>query len=81
MSTEIQVQCDYIDLTQAAEYCRKTYGTPTVASTVWRWATKGEDGIRLETRLVGKRHYRTTTVWLDEYFERLAEMSQVASNG
>lgn len=80
MSTENQVQCDYMDFAKAAEYCRETYGTKTHRTTPWRWAKYGKDGIYLEARRVG-RSYRTTTACLDHFFARLAENSQEVSHG
>lgn len=80
MSAKKQNQSKYIDFEKAAQYCRATYGTNTNRTTVWRWATEGKCGVRLETRRVGMQHYRTTTAWLDEYFARLAEMARKTSH-
>ena len=38
------------------------------ATAIWRWATRGVNGVRLRTRLVGGKR-ATTLLWIEEFLE------------
>ncbi|MBW7866548.1 MAG: DUF1580 domain-containing protein [Candidatus Hydrogenedentes bacterium] len=59
-----------IPLTEAA---KRLPGRPAL-STVWRWATKGQNGIRLETRRYGRKWF-TSAEALDDFARALAARS------
>jgi hypothetical protein len=65
-----------ITLRQAATTlpCRRV-GRPTHASTLWRWATQGLRGVKLEIVQVGGTKC-TSREALDRFFEQLAVASR-----
>lgn len=57
---------------EAARTLPKFSGRTVATSTIWRWATKGIGGVRLETRRIGRR-YITSHEALDRFTLALAE--------
>jgi hypothetical protein len=61
---------DLITLDVAAGLLPKVRDTPVHKSTMWRWASRGVKGVRLETIKVGGKTY-TTKAALDEFMHDL----------
>lgn len=66
------MQNDLITLAQAAKLLPTNNGKRICVSTLFRWATRGVHGVRLEVRRFGRRIY-TTTDALDAFGKALAE--------
>jgi len=64
---------DAITLAQAVDYIP---GRPHVA-TVWRWATRGTRGVRLETCIVGGRRM-VTPAMIEAFLRRLNDGSPIS---
>ncbi len=60
-----------VTFTEAAKLLPKMNGKRPHASSVWRWARKGVQGVRLESRRVGGR-FVTSVEALERFTERLA---------
>jgi hypothetical protein len=63
---------EYITLSDAAKRLPTPNGRRIATSTLFRWATKGCSGVRLETRRFGKRIF-TTLAALDAFGKALAD--------
>lgn len=61
-----------LTFSEAAKTLPRVNGRRPHASTLWRWARKGIQGIHLETRRLGGR-FVTSLEALDRFSERLAE--------
>ncbi len=69
-----------LSLAQAAdELPRRRRGRKTHVSTLYRWATAGCRGVRLETVQIGATRC-TSREALQRFFERLSEPSQLGAN-
>ena len=61
----------YVSLSQAAAMCPAVDGRRPNPSTIFRWITKGLDGVRLEHRRIGRRVV-TTPEALEQFFAATA---------
>ncbi len=63
-----------VTFSEAAKALPKVNGRRPHASTIWRWARKGIQGVRLETRRLGGR-FVTSLEALERFTKTLAETS------
>lgn len=62
-----------LTFTEAAKLLPKLNGKRPHASSVWRWARKGVQGVRLETRRIGGR-FVTSVEALERFTQALADI-------
>jgi hypothetical protein len=62
---------DLLTFSEAAKALPRINGSRPHASTIWRWAKRGLDGVKLETRRVGGRAV-TSKQALERFTEALA---------
>jgi len=67
-----------ITLTEAARLLPRMNGKRIAVSTLWRWATAGVRGVRLETRRLGRR-ILTSAEALERFTAALAELPPESS--
>ena len=60
-----------VTFTEAAKLLPKMNGKRPHASSIWRWARKGVQGVRLESRRIGGR-FVTSIEALERFTEKLA---------
>ena len=65
-----------LTMTEAAKQCPKVRGKRPSTVTMWRWATKGQRGVKLEHVRVG-RNMLTTEVALNVFFNGVANAPAV----
>lgn len=63
-----------ITFNEAARHLPRVNGKRVHVSALWRWATSGVQGVRLETRRLGRRYF-TSLEALDRFSARLADAS------
>lgn len=63
-----------VSLTEAVKLLPPVDGRRLHVSSLWRWAQKGVQGVRLETRRIGRRIV-TSAEALERFTEKLAEVS------
>ena len=66
---------DILTFSEAAKAIPRVNGRRVHASTMWRWATKGVNGVHLETRRMGRR-YVTTKSAIDTFCRKVAEVAR-----
>jgi hypothetical protein len=68
-----------LTFSEAAAHLPRLHGRKIHASSVWRWARKGVQGIRLETLRLGGR-FVTSLEALERFGKALAEIDTPSSN-
>jgi hypothetical protein len=74
------MQENLITLTQAAKLLPSNNGKRIAVSTLFRWATRGLRGVRLESRRFGRRIY-TTPEALDAFGKALIDLPPLPRDG
>jgi len=67
---------ELLTMTEAAKACPEVGGKLPSTVTMWRWATKGRRGVKLEHVWIG-RHMLTTETALNAFFNGIANAPTV----
>lgn len=69
-----------LTISEAARWLPKFNGKPVATTTVWRWGTKGYNGIKLEIGRIGRRCF-TTKEAINRFIEAIGRGGKVAPTG